>query len=340
VIHFRRIDSGEVEMADRQLCLAEALLNPQLGTNARLEAIEAVIDWKPLEALASRARPARSSGRPPYAVLPLLKALYLQMLYNLSDKGLEEALADRLSFRRFCGYGLEETTPDETTVCRFRKALVVGEALEACFEEVGRQLDAKGLVLRRGTLLDATIVPAASRKPGKEAGKGAGVEREPGAAWTVKNGRSYFGYRLHVGADQGSGLIRRLVWTPARINESVVAEALICGDEPAIYADKGYENKHRRARLKAAGVRDRICHRSHKHQKGLPHWQSVRNAAIAKRRAPVERIFGTMKRTFGFARARYTDFCANFADAVRFATVYNLRRAASLLAPPRPATAP
>lgn len=224
-------------------------------------------------------------------------------------------------------------------MCRFRKALVAAEVLEGCFAEVGRQLDAKGLMLRKGTLLDATIVPAASRKPGKEAGKGAGVEREPGAAWTVKNGRSHFGYRLHVGADQGSGLIRRLVWTPARINESVVAEALICGDEPAVYADKGYENKHRRARLKAAGVKDRICHRSHKHQKELPHWQSRRNAAIAKRRAPVERIFGSMKRTFGFTRARYTDFSANFADAVRFATVYNLRRAVSLLAPPKSAAA-
>ena len=158
------------------------------------------------------------------------------------------------------------------------------------------------------------------------------MAREPGAGWTRKGGRSHFGYRLHVGADYGSNLIRKVAWTPARINESLVAEALMSGDEAAVYADKGYENKHRRARLKAAKIKDRICHRSHKHQRELPHWQSVRNAAIAKRRAPVEQIFGMMKRGFGFVRARYTNFAANVADAFRFATAFNLCRAVSLLA--------
>ena len=319
-------------MAERQLSLAEALVHPQVGSNARLEAIGATIDWALLGALASQVRAPQQAGRPSYLALPLLKAIYLQMLYDLSDKGLEEALADRLSFRRFCGYTLEEATPDETTVCRFRKALVEANVLVACFAEVNRQLDAKGLILRKGTLLDATLVAAASRKPDIKKGKSAGLAREPGAGWTKKGGRSHFGYRLHVGADYGSNLIRKLAWTPARINESLVAEALMSGDEAAIYADKGYENKHRRARLKAAKVKDRICHRSHKHQAALPHWQSVRNAAIAKRRAPVEQIFGTMKRGFGFVRARYANFAANVADAYRFATMFNLRRAASLLA--------
>ena len=110
-----------------------------------------------------------------------------------------------------------------------------------------------------------------------------------------------------------------------------MADALICGDEDAVYGDKGYENKHRRARLKVAGIKDRICHRAHKHQPELPHWKNVRNKLIAKVRAPVESVFGTMKRTFGFTRARYTSFAANAADAFRFAAVYNLRRAASML---------
>jgi transposase, IS5 family len=322
-------------MADGQLSLAEALLHPQVGSNARLEAIEASIDWRPLAALAARTRAPQQAGRPPYRTLPLLKAVYLQMIYDLSDKGLEEALADRLSFRRFCGYTLEEATPDETTICRFRQALVAANVLSDCFAEVNRQLDAKKLILRKGTLMDATLVAAASRKPDIKQGKSAGVAREPGAGWTRKGGRSHFGYRLHVGADYGSNLIRKVAWTPARINESLVAEALMSGDEAAVYADKGYENKHRRARLKAAKIKDRICHRSHKHQRELPHWQSVRNAAIAKRRAPVERIFGMMKRGFGFVRARYTNFAANVADAFRFAPAFNLCRAISLLAAAR-----
>jgi IS5 family transposase len=252
------------------------------------------------------------------------------MLYGLSDPGLEEALIDRLSFRRFCGLELDEPTPDETTICRFRGTAARMGVMQACFEEVNRQLDAKKLIVRKGTLMDATLVAAASRKPDIKKGKAARLEREPGASWTRKNGKSHYGYRLHVATDQGSNLIRRVVLTPAHVAESPVAEALICWDEKAVYADKGYEKKERRQRLKAAKIKDRICHRSHKHQKALPHWQTQRNKLIAKRRAMVEQVFGTTKRVFGYARARSTQFIINLADAFRLATVFNLRRAAGL----------
>jgi transposase, IS5 family len=318
-------------MANGQMSLAEALLHPKLGMNPRLEAIEAAIDWAPLGALAVKAQAPQDVGRRPYEALPLLKALYLQMLYSLSDPGLEEALADRLSFRRFCGYGLDDPTPDETTICRFRNDLMAKNVLAECFAEVNAQLDRQGLILRKGTIVDASIIASASRKPNMKEGKAAKVAREKGAGWTRKNGRSYFGYRIHIGADQGSNLIRRVALTPANVNESSVADALICGDERAVYGDKGYENKRRRRRLRLAGIKDRICHRSHKNQDKLPHWQVRRNAGIAKRRAPGEGIFGTMKRGFGFVRARYRNFAANVADAFRFATMFNLRRAASLL---------
>jgi IS5 family transposase len=318
-------------MAHGQMSLAEALLHPKLGMNYRLEAIDAAIDWAPLGALAVKAQAPQDVGRRPYEALPLLKALYLQMLYGLSDPGLEEALADRLSFRRFCGYGLDDPTPDETTICRFRNDLMAKNVLAECFAEVNAQLDRQGLILRKGTIVDASIIASASRKPAMKEGKAAPVAREKGAGWTRKNGRSYFGYRIHIGADQGSNLIRRVALTPANINESSVADALICGDERAVYGDKGYENKRRRRRLRLAGIKDRICHRSHKNQEKLPHWQARRNAGIAKRRAPGEGIFGTMKRGFGFVRARYRNFAANVADAFRFATMFNLRRAASLL---------
>ncbi|WAC59707.1 transposase [Brevundimonas sp. SL130] len=106
-------------MADQQLSLAETLVDPRLGTNARLDAIGKVIDWAPLEKLAEQVHAGRL-GRKPYRASAMIRALYLQMLYGLSDPGLEEALTDRLSFRRFCGLGLDEATPDETTICRFR----------------------------------------------------------------------------------------------------------------------------------------------------------------------------------------------------------------------------
>lgn len=318
-------------MSDRQISLAEALLDPRMGLRGKLKALSEVIDWAPLEALAASVR-SGEVGRKPYEPLAMLKALYLASLYDLSDPGLEEALIDRVSFRLFCGFALDQGTPDETTLCRFRNDCAAAGVLEAAFAQVSRQLDAKQLIVRKGTLLDATIVAASSRRPPVTAGSKPSLPQEPGASFTRKGGKSYFGYRVHIGADKGSSLIRRLAMTPAHVNESSVADALICGDEAAVYADKGYENKRRRATLKACGIKDRIMHRSHKNQAALPRWQQRRNALIAPRRAPVEAIFGNFKRLYGRARMRYRDFRRNLADFYRLATVYNLRRAISLTA--------
>jgi IS5 family transposase len=319
----------ERAMSDRQMSFAEAVLDPRMGLRGKLKVLLEVIDWAPLKALAAGVRPGEV-GRKPYAALPMLKALYLASLYDLSDPALEEALIDRVSFRLFCGFALDEGTPDETTLCRFRNDCVAAGVLEAAFAEVNRQLDAKQLIVRKGTLLDATIVAAASRRPPVAAGSKPALPQEPAACFTRKGGKSYFGYRVHVGADKGSSLIRRLAVTPAHVNESLVADALICGDEKAVYGDKGYENKARRAALKARGIKDRIMHRSHKNQAGLPRWQKRRNTLIARRRAPVEAIFGSFKRLYGRARVRYRDFRRIVADFYRLATVFNLHRAMTL----------
>jgi IS5 family transposase len=314
----------------RQLSLADALVDARLGSNEKLERIDGLIDWSRLEALLSGLR-AGETGRPPYPPLSMLKALYLQALYDLSDPGLEDMLLDRLSFRRFCGFSLEDATPDETTICRFRLAAAKAGVLETCFAEVNRQLDAKGLIARKGTLMDATIVAAAHRPPKKEAGMGTAHAREPGADWTNKNGKSYFGYKLHVGVDQGSGLIRKAVFTPARVQDNEVAEALVSGDEAAVYADRIYDSRARRAGLKALRIKDRIMHRRHRYMARLPRWMERRNRLIARRRAPVESVFGAMKRIYGKGRARCHSLAANAADAIAFATVFNLRRASAVL---------
>src|SRR3954454_16428141 len=236
-------------MGGEQLSFADALSDPRLGANRRLEAIGAAIDWAPLAALSARLGPG-GTVRPPYEPLVMLKALLLQRLYALSDPQLEEALFDRLSFRRFCGFAAGEGAPDETTLCRFRQDAAESGVLEACLDEVNRQLAAKGLMLKTGTLIDATIIAAKSRKPEPAAGLGAQVPSEPDADWTKKNGRAHFGYRLHAGVDEGSGLIRRLVLTPPRVNESLVADDLICGDERASMATRAT-----RARSAAPGSR-------------------------------------------------------------------------------------
>lgn len=227
----------------RQTSLIEALIDPRLGTNEQLERIDAVIDWAPIGMIVQKLRDG-SQGRPPYPPLAMLKALYLQKLYDLSDPGLEAALLDRLSFRRFCGLPLDGGTPDETTILRFRHAAAEARALELCFAEINRQLDAKGLVQKKGTLMDATLVAATHNPPKMSAGAGAPHPREPDASWTKKNGRSHFGYKIHLAMDQVSGLVRRAVLTGARTYESEVADALISWDERAVYGDKAIPRRH------------------------------------------------------------------------------------------------
>jgi IS5 family transposase len=271
-------------------------------------------------------KPLRSKqGRKGYPSLMMFKALLLQQWYGLSDPGLEEALLDRLSFRRFCGFSLEDATPDETTFVRFRAALAERGLAEKVFDEVARQLEKQGLILKTGTLIDASLVASSVAKPGGKAGAGSALDLD--ARWTKQYGRASFGYKAHIAVDQFSCLIRKAVLTPANIYESLVADTLIMGDEKAVYADKGYEHKDRRRRLKALGIKDRIMHRSHKNQDGLPHWQQVRNRLIIPLRSSVEKLFGTMKRSYGYNRVRYLGLQRNASHLHLLCIAMNMRRA-------------
>jgi IS5 family transposase len=313
-----------------QLGFGDAWLLEGLGRNERLDRIDSLIDWGKIEGVVS-ALHAATEGRKAYPPLTMVKALLLQQWYGLSDPRLEEALSDTLSFRRFVGLGMQDGTPDHSTVSRFRKAMSE-QALDAqLFDEIAQQLEARGLVLKRGTLMDATIVEAQASKPAITAGSAAKSEVDPDADWTRKGGRSYFGYKAHIAVDEGSGLIRRVILTPARTNESEVADGLILGDEAAVYGDKAYENKVRRRVLKARGIKDRIMHRSHKNQARLPYWQRRRNTLIAPIRAGVERIFGTLKRCYGYTCVRYFSLAANTTQLRLLAAAYNLRRATGLV---------
>lgn len=310
---------------------AEAFLPLDFGRNARLERISGVLDWAPIEALVRQLRPG-TTGRPPYRALAMFKALLLQQWYGLSDPGLEEALSDRVSFRRFCGLSLEEATPDETTLCRFRLTLADKGLGEALFAEVSRQLDASGYLVKAGTLIDASLVQAAVKRPPDGSTPKSEESRsphDPDANWTRtgKGRHTFFGYKMHIGVDQGSGIIRSRRLTPAKVYESEVADDLVIGDERAVYADKAYEKHSRRAALKARGIKDRIQHRRTRAQRVLPHWQSVRNKLIGNIRTAVERTFSALKRGgYGLDRMRYRGLsrCAAHLDLAIIA--YNLRR--------------
>ena len=309
----------------------EALVPQRLGRNAQLERIAALVDWAPLAEIVAEVY-AAPRGRPAYPPLLMVKALLLAQWYELSDEQLEEALWDRVSFRRFVGLGLDEDAPDRSTVSRFRLQLVRRGLAPRLFAELNRQLEARRLVVKQGALLDATLVEAQARRPGRGTRAGARSERDRDASWTRKGGRAHFGYQAHLNVDQGSGLVRRAALHPAHVNESAVADELIVGDERAVYADRAYESKARRRRLRAAGVKDRIKHRRHKHLPRLPRWRRRRNQLIERRRAAVERVFGTLKQHYGYRRARYLGLERNALELLFKCMAYNLRRADALLA--------
>ena len=314
-----------------QPSLAESLLPEGLGHNERLERIAAAVDWNRFARLADGVHSARE-GRPSYPPLTMVKVLLLEQWYNLSDPQMEEALGDRISFRRFVGLGLQDDTPDHSTISRFRGELEKKGLSERLFKELEFQLEELGLVLKQGTLMDATLVEAQVRRPPASEGLGVKSPTDPDADWTRggRDRRSHFGYKVHLGVDAGTGLVRRAVLTPAKVYESEVADALVCGDERAVYGDRAYESKRRRQWLKFQGIDDCIMHRSHKHQRELPDWQRRRNERIAPVRALVEKVFGTLKRSYGYSRVRYRGLGRNGVEMWFKLMAYNLRRAVNL----------
>ncbi len=308
---------------DEQLSLAEALVGRRLGTNARLERIDGLVKWYRFEKLLAGLHDA-PTGRPSYPPLAMFKALLLQQWYGLSDAELEEALADRLSFRRFLGLGFEAQIPDHSTLCRFRNDVAAAGLSERLFGEMTKQLERHGFVLKHGTLIDATLVEAAVRPSGS-----AEEPSDPDAAFAKRSGKpgSTFGFKAHVAVDQGSGLVRAAQLTPANVSETVIADGLIQGDEKAVYADSAYDTKARRAALRARGVKDRIQHRPNKHHPVLAHWRKKRNELIGRIRGRVETTFAVLKRSYGYTRVRYLGLAKNQSHLHLLCIALNLRRA-------------
>lgn len=327
-------------MAQRksQAGFAEAFMHPTVGRNPRLEEFSRQLDWEALETILSGLRAGKRGG-PPFPALLMFKALLLQQWYGLSDPGLEQALSDRMSFRRFVGLSADQAAPDHSTLWRFRQALAAQGLDRAAFEAVNAQLDGAGLIVRQGTLIDASLVAAASRPPKKpkpeeiEAGASLLVKapREPDADWTRRGGKRIFGYKAHIAMDRGSQLVREIRLTPASVNDTSMADELILGDEAEVWADKAYDSHARRARLKAAKVKNRIMRRGNKHHPET-RWCKRRNELIGKVRGRVETAFAILKRHYGHGRARYRSLVRNQADLVLACIAMNLRRALVLTA--------
>jgi IS5 family transposase len=309
-----------------QFSFVEALAPQLVSGGGRLDRLHGLVKWYRFEKVLAPLRDG-GSGRPAYPPLLMFKVLLLQSLYGLSDAEMEEALIDRLSFRRFVGVALTERVPDHSTICRFRNLLVEQGLLDRLFAELDRQLDRAGLILRRGTMLDATVIETQAAKPGDPQSTS-----DPEARFTRRQGRSSFGYKAHVAVDQGSGLIRAVITTPANVNDTVPADQLIQGDEQAVLADAAYHTHAREAALKARGIKPRLMRRPNKHHPVLPPWLKRYNQLIARRRAAVETTFATLKRRMGLGCIRYRGLTKAAGQVLIAAMAFNMRRWVTLAA--------
>src|SRR5271170_8207989 len=227
-------------MSRRDLCqpsFVDALVSGYGKVGRFLDRIERGFDWSAFEALLSPIH-GSAMGAPGYPPLTMFKILLLQQWHTLSDPAAEEAVGDRLSFRRFCGLPLEVETPDHASIWRFRQTVDQLGLSAALLSETNRQLDALGLVVKRGTLVDATLIAASVKRPAY--GDGGVNPRDPEARVTMKRKTVHFGYKAHLAVDEGSGLVRQAEMTSGNVHDSRLAEALIQGDEQGYFADKAY----------------------------------------------------------------------------------------------------
>ena len=309
------------------MSFVDALLPAQAGSNGQLDRLNGLVKWYRFQKLMRHLRDEKAPGQPGYPVLVLFKALILQALYGLSERDLEAAVSDRLSFRRFCGLSLEEAVPDHTVFNRFRNRLIQEALLDKLFGELDRQLEAAGIVLKRGTMLDATLIAAVSAPPSGER-----ASRDPDAAFARRQNKtgSTFGYKAHVGVDRGSGVIRAVITTPANVNDTVPADGLIRGDEGAVLADAAYHTHAREGALKARGIKARLMRRANKHHPELPARLKRYNRLIARRRAAVETTFATLKCRMRLTKIRYVGLAKASAQVLMAAIAFNMRRWAAI----------
>jgi IS5 family transposase len=258
----------------------------------------------------------------------------LQKWFNLSDPQLEEQLKDRISFRRFAGLSQDDPTPDETTFVKFRARLREAELDGAIFEAILKHIGARGLLVKGGTIVDATIIEQSTgHKTGEKDEKGEDVTtRDPEAGFTKKHGVSYHGYKMHTATDT-SGIITAVVVSTASHHDSRYIDGLVeaVGETRAVFADSAYSDAKRREEMGARGVLPAIIFKRVKGQKKLYPWQKKWNKLVSQVRAIGEHPYAWMKRLMNFTRCRYRGLRRNTFDFVMTAAAYNVRKAVSLL---------
>jgi IS5 family transposase len=287
-----------------------------------LEEMEHVVPWGVLVQVVDPYYSKAKTGRPPFPVETMLRIHYLQQWFGLSDPAMEEALHDVPLYREFARLdGATERLPDETTILRFRHLLEKHNLAVDMLRVVNDLLGYKGLMLRSGTAVDATLIAAPSSTKNIEG------ERDPEMKQSKKGNNYYFGMKAHIGVDMASGLVHTVVTTPGNVSDINMAGALLHGDEEVAFGDAGYQGVHKRP--EAAGPTWHVAMRPGKRRLLNPFIEPDFIAERAEKmkasiRAKVEHPFRVLKRQFGFTKVRYRGLFKNTGQIVTLFALANL----------------
>ena len=285
-----------------------------------LEEMDQVVPWKSLLSLIEPYYPIAGRGRHPYPLETMLRVHLMQSWFGLSDPAMEEALYEITPMRAFAGLTLTKAIPDETTILNFRHLLEANELAPAILSRVNAYLSRKGLMLKRGSIVDATIIAAPSST------KNAKGERDPEMHQTKKGNQWHFGMKAHIGVDADSGLVHTVRTTPANEADVEVVDELLHGKEVVVHADSGYTGADKRVRRKnvewqIAAKRGRI--------KAMADGRAKRTLekiekAKASVRAKVEHPLRVIKRQFGLMKVRFRGLAKNTAQLITLFALSNL----------------
>ena len=271
-----------------------------------LERMDGLIPWERLEGRIRPFYPTAGRGRHPYTLSAMLRVHCVQLFYNLSDPGMEDLLYDVESVRRFVGLKLSEPMPDETTILHFRHLLEEHKLGDGLFGEINRHLASQGLRLQEGTIVDASIMEAASSTKNR-----AGA-RDPEMHQVKKGNAWHFGMKVHIGVDAQTGVVHSVSTTAANVNDVTEAHRLLHGGESQVWGDAGYQGVQKRAENRELGVEWRVAMRPGQRRKlepGSP--GELVEKGKASVRAKVEHPFLYVKRHFGYSKVRYRGLAKN-----------------------------
>jgi IS5 family transposase len=262
-----------------------------------LEEMERVVPWSELCALVEPHYPKLGNGRPPVGVERMLRIYFLQQWFNLSDPAVEEALYDSAVMRRFVGIDLgHEPVPDETTACKFRHLLEEHQLGEQILGTVNLHLQAQGVRITTGTIVDATILHAPSSTKNRD------QQRDPEMHQTKKGNQGSFGMKAHVGVDSKTKIIHTAVATAANVADSTVLPDLLHGEETRVWGDQAYKGQSHVINECAPSAQDHT-HRRYRYKNGIDEQERAKNRTKSSVRSKVEHVFQVMKLQFGICEA-------------------------------------